>query len=147
MLLGPKPQPLNVARQLADLKRLFPRGEGSLIVNRLNWRCLLRPSAFSRGYFVEIAYHLGVYPTIIVIEPRPRELAGGKKPPHVYDAPGDPLCIFYPAAREWNSTMLISRTIVPWTCEWLLHFEAWMYTGQWEGGGTKHGSCGHGPLN
>src|ERR1051326_7503210 len=68
--------------------------------------------------------------------PGPRGLAGGRKPPHVYPGPEDPLCLFYPAAREWNSSMLISRTIVPWTCEWLFHFEAWLFTGEWEGGGT-----------
>jgi hypothetical protein len=27
---------------------------------------------------------------------------------------------------------------VPWTCEWLFHFESWLFTGEWEGGGTTH---------
>jgi hypothetical protein len=138
LIKGPKPQPLNVARQLADLKRLYPQGEGGLITNRLSWRCQFQPSAFSRKYLVEIDYHLGAYPTTIVLAPKPRDLAGGKKPPHVYLGSGDPLCLFYPAAREWNSTMLISRTIIPWACEWLLHFEAWLFTKEWDGGGTLH---------
>ena len=139
---GPTLQPLNIARQLADLQRLYPHGEGRLIANRLIWHCVLQPSAFSRKYLLEVTYLLGEFPTTIVLDPSPRELAGGRKPPHVYAGSGDPLCLFYPAAREWSSSMPISRTIVPWACEWLLHFEAWLYSGVWEGGGTTHPPAG-----
>ena len=31
--------------------------------------------------------------------------------------------------------MLIADTIVPWTCEWLVHYEIWFATGEWHGGG------------
>ncbi len=134
----PKAQSLNVAHQLLDLQRLYPQGAGRLVKGRLIWRCDLRPSAFSREYFAEIDYRLGRFPTTRILKPVPRELAGGCKPPHVYADPGDPLCLFYAAAREWNSSMLIARTIVPWTCEWLFHFEAWLFTGEWDGGGISH---------
>jgi len=134
----PKPQPLNVAHQLSNLVRLYPHSDGQLMKHRLIWKCRLKPSAFSRTYLVQIEYHLGGPPITLVLDPKPRDLAGGRKPPHVYPEPGDPLCLFYPAAREWNSSMLISRTIVPWTCEWLFHFEAWLFTHEWEGGGTVH---------
>lgn len=134
----PNPQPLNVARQLGDLKRLYPDGHGRLVSNHLIWQYHLKPSAFSRTYLIQIEYYLGTYPEVLVLNPRPRDLAGGRNPPHVYSGLGDPLCLFYPAAREWDSSMLISRTIVPWTCEWLFHFEAWLFSGKWEGGGTSH---------
>jgi hypothetical protein len=143
---GPKPQPLNVARQLLDLGRLYPHGVGRLVKNRLLWHCELKPSPFSRRYLVQIDYHLGALPTTLVLDPKPRDLAGARKPPHVYNEPGDPLCLFYPAAREWNPTMLIARTIVPWACEWLFHFEAWLFTGNWEGGGTPPSARGSCPL-
>lgn len=42
-------------------------------------------------------------------------------------------CACFTGAREWNPSMPISRTIVPWACEWLLHFEAWLYTAVWKG--------------
>lgn len=72
------------------------------------------------------------------LSPSLRSLSDGRKPPHVFNEAGDPLCLFYAAAREWNSSMLIARTIVPWACEWLLHFEAWLFTGEWDGGGISH---------
>jgi hypothetical protein len=108
------------------------------MIGRLIWESDLKPSAFSRVYRVRIEYRPGRSPVTRVVNPVLRELSGGKKPPHVYDDAGDPLCLFYPAAREWDSSMLLSRTIVPWACEWLLHFEAWLYTGIWEGGGVEH---------
>jgi hypothetical protein len=28
----------------------------------------------------------------------------------------------------------MAETIVPWACEWLLHFEEWLFSGEWDGG-------------
>lgn len=33
--------------------------------------------------------------------------------------------------------MLIADTIVPWASEWLLHYEYWLSTGTWHGGGHE----------
>jgi hypothetical protein len=47
--------------------------------------------------------------------------------------PDSTLCLCYP--EEWQPTMLIARTILPWTVEWLAHYEIWRATGHWTGGG------------
>ena len=31
--------------------------------------------------------------------------------------------------------MLLADTIVPWAAEWLMHYELWLVTGEWTGGG------------
>ncbi|ACP23444.1 hypothetical protein NGR_b19970 (plasmid) [Sinorhizobium fredii NGR234] len=55
---------------------------------------------------------------------------------HVYDRDGDPrLCLCDPAADEWDATMHLSRTIVPWSADWLACYELWLMTGRWTGGG------------
>ena len=36
---------------------------------------------------------------------------------------------------EWAERMLIAEIIVPWISEWLLHYEIWLVTGEWHGGG------------
>jgi len=51
--------------------------------------------------------------------------------PHVYE--GDRLCLYTPG--EWHPEMSLSKTIIPWTAEWLLHYEVWRSTGRSEGGG------------
>lgn len=45
------------------------------------------------------------------------------------------LGLYYPPAREWRQSMLLAGTILPWTSEWLLHYETWLATGVWTGGG------------
>lgn len=46
-------------------------------------------------------------------------------------------CLCLHLNGEWDSTMLISETIIPWTAEWLLHYELWLATGEWHGGGHE----------
>jgi len=134
----PKAHPLNIAHQLRDLQRLYPEGDGRIARDRLVWQGKLKPSPFSREFLIQLEYQEGHFPTTRVLQPTIRELAGNRKLPHVFRGVGDPLCLFYAPAREWNSSMLIARTIVPWTCEWLFHFEAWLFTGKWDGGGVHH---------
>ncbi|GAB3967002.1 hypothetical protein GCM10027615_15560 [Plantactinospora veratri] len=60
--------------------------------------------------------------------------------PHVY--PADELCLYYPGG--WKQNMLLSTTVVPWTAEWLMHYELWLVTGRWSGGGHTHSVAGTG---
>ena len=59
--------------------------------------------------------------------------------PHVYPDKENyclsPLCLFDPAAGEWNHSMKIADTTVPWTVRWLACYEIWEATGRWVGGG------------
>ena len=59
--------------------------------------------------------------------------------PHVYfEAPNytlSPLCLFDPKAGEWDTSMLIADTTVPWAARWLACYEIWEATGRWVGGG------------
>jgi len=132
----PQARSFNVAQQLAALQALYPAGAGWLSRGTLVWECPLRPSPFSRKYVVRIGYRQGHFPRTRVIHPTVRSLAGDRKIPHVYAEPDDPLCLFYAPAREWNSSLSLARTIIPWACEWLFHFEAWLFTGEWDGGGV-----------
>lgn len=132
----PKPKLLNAARQKFGLELLYPHGRAEIIQTRLLWRQTVKPSPFGRCYGIEIEYQAGEYPITKVIKPGLRSLAGERKLPHVYPLPGDPLCLYYAPAREWNPAMSLAKTIIPWTCEWLFHFEAWLVTDQWDGGGV-----------
>lgn len=40
---------------------------------------------------------------------------------------------------EWKPRMKLADTIVPWAAEWLLHYELWLATGEWGGGGVHRG--------
>lgn len=44
--------------------------------------------------------------------------------------------------REFTTYKFISKTIVPWTVEWLYFYELWLATGEWYGGG-EHPNAGN----
>jgi hypothetical protein len=37
---------------------------------------------------------------------------------------------------EWEPTLLLSRTVVPWAVLWFYYFEIWLVTGEWPGNGA-----------
>lgn len=131
----PRHKTLNAAQQKCGLESLYSDGTAALIQTRLIWKQTVRPSPFSRKYQIQVEYQPGQYPTTRVLSPNLRSLTGERKIPHIFPLPGEPLCLFYAKAREWDSTMSLAKTIIPWACEWLFHFEAWLLTDQWDGGG------------
>ncbi|TCA66784.1 hypothetical protein E0J09_03170 [Rhizobium leguminosarum bv. viciae] len=90
------------------------------------------------NYRLEIRYVVGDFPEVRVRSPElvkvPENPDGPL--PHIYGPLSDPtLCLFDPAADEWDGCMLISRTTVPWSIDWITFYEFWLMTGVWSGGG------------
>jgi hypothetical protein len=82
----------------------------------------LQPTPASRTYTVRLVYRHGRRPRVTVSDPPLALHPGAKALPHVY--PGDELCLYYPG--QWNHDMLLAATILPWTTEWLIHYELWL---------------------
>ena len=78
-------------------------------------------------------------PYVQLINPplRPIEKASYEAIPHLIYFADKPelsaLCLFDPDGREWEPTMLIADTTVPWAADWLKHYEFWHYDGNWRG--------------
>jgi hypothetical protein len=126
----PKRRALNVAQQALALRREFPGTKPDIRCGRLVWIGTLQPTPLSRSYTVRIDLaHDGV-PHVLVLEPA-LETRAGASLPHVYRE--GTLCLY--TRGEWHPAMLLVRTIVPWTSEWLLNYEIWLATGEWHGGG------------
>lgn len=123
--------------QANKLKLYFPYSKYSIKQNILIWKGYLQPTYLSPKYLVKVVYQREKQPHVYVLEPKPLILAEGKsKLEHVYNTEKQHLCIYYKKAKEWNGTKLIADTIIPWTSEWLLHYEIWVATGTWHGGGV-----------
>lgn len=123
-----RPRSVPLAVQLHMLLRLYPGSTGTLKAGRLLWRGELTPSEESGTYAVLIDHRLGESPHVHVLSPR---LEGPGPIPHTYS--DTRLCLFVPGA--WADNRTISRTIVPWTMEWLFFYELWSACGEWHGGG------------
>jgi hypothetical protein len=121
---------LSLTRQAFALRRTFPEAMTSIRRSKLMWTGILTPTPLSREYTVRVIYSLGAYPQVIILDPPPVPDQNGLLP-HFYRQGG--LCLH--AAHEWDGSMLIVETIVPWTTEWLAHYELWKWHGQWQGDG------------
>lgn len=126
--------------QEGALKSYFPnssiqrKGE-----NEITWTHVVTPSPLSESYTIKLHYKKGVGAKVYVIDPKPLKLAPGKKLlPHVYSTPEQRLCLYYPKDKEWTPARLYVQTLIPWACEWLIHYEIWSVTGDWRGGGIHH---------
>lgn len=138
MVAFPKPKPVNLAKQMLALKRSFPNSECELRRNRLRWRAELSPTPMSESYSVSLDYSLEMPPSVRVVNPVLVE-RDGEELPHVY--PDGSLCLYYPRAMEFSRDCFLVDTIVPWTSEWLMHYELWHVTGEWLGGGIHPGEA------
>ncbi|MHA3771628.1 hypothetical protein ACXR0O_08835 [Verrucomicrobiota bacterium sgz303538] len=127
---------LSLAQQAAGLKAAFPSAHVTIERGVLKWRDWLQPMAFSMRYWVEITYQLRERPKTRVLEPDFSTLVNGGTVPHLYSQTEQELCLFYPDGREWNASKSLDRTIVAWASEWIVHFESWLFTGEWDGGGV-----------
>jgi|SRR5690554_632385 len=131
---------ISLVVQEGVLKSYFP-GSRILRKNETNllWEYELTPTPLSRTYKVKLTYSKGVGVKFYVLEPNPLPKAPGETfLPHVYSTAEQRLCLYYPKDNEWTPNMLFAKTIIPWACEWLLHYELWVMTGKWHGGGIEH---------
>lgn len=121
-----------MVQQALGIRRLWP-GDVSIRCDAITWTGQLQPTAVSPDYTVRMGYRTGDVARVHVLDP---VLDPGHRDrlPHVYD--GDRLCLY--SAGEWNGSMQIATTIIPWAAEWLLHYELWKATDEWSGGGDLY---------
>jgi len=115
------------------------RGHGRVRQGELTWEFDARPSPLSRSYRLRIRFKRYGSPDVIVLSPDITELAAGRYLPHVYSTKPVRLCLHFPSHDEWTLDKSIAETIVPWAYLWLMYFEHWLATGEWQGGGKHPG--------
>lgn len=140
---------IGIREQYLALKQYCP-GTVEILDNdkTVLWEGTLQPTPISREYQVVIRYTLSHSPVCVVKSPDLTVLAEGQKIPHTYQnqtgIKGTHLCLYLPVVKqknkvsEWQSTMFLASTIVPWASMWLLYFEFWLSDGKWDGGGVEH---------
>ena len=135
-------KPLSIGIQAANIKRLFPDSIINTTHDRvLTWSYDIKPSPLGDTYKIKLEYNITGIPMVYVTNPKPLTLAKGEnKLPHCYDQKKQHLCLYLPFSGEWNRSKLLVHTIIPWTYDWLYHYEIWLGTGEWTGGGVH-------PLN
>lgn len=126
---------LNIGRQNQLIKNVYP-GFDSTITSPKSLMGIgsLRPTSRSAEYKFSLDYKIGFRPKVKILEPKLIESSSGEKIPHIYSK-SEP-CLYY--KNDFNSSMPIATTIIPWLSLWLYFYEDWHITGKWNGGGITH---------
>lgn len=128
--------------QIRLLKKYY--SESILIPNKnkgFTWEGELKSSPMGDSYTIKIVYEIGSKPKTYIINPLKLSLPQNEKRlKHVYSHNLQELCLYYPKDKEWHEGKMIASTIIPWAIEWLHHYEIWLITGEWHGGGVEHGN-------
>lgn len=149
-----RPRPMTVSQQAAALRALWPGCQVQVRREKVQRRGRQRTTELllARGtlsatpvtgeYEVRVEYRERENPRVFVDRPqlRRRIEARNDSIPHTYNSSAQGAerpCIFLPGS-DWDSSMAIARTVLPWFRCWLLDYEVWLATGVWSGGGAIH---------
>jgi hypothetical protein len=130
-----EPRRLSLAQQYLWLRHTDPSGFGQLRPGRLVWTFDAAPTPTSRRYRLRLTLTPTRSPNIVVLQPDLHALANGRRLPHVYRQSPVELCLWLPRLQEWHGGLPVASTIVPWAHLWLLYFEEWLVSNDWQGGG------------
>jgi hypothetical protein len=130
--MRPPGRSLSVAQQAIGLRGVFPDRPASVQAGRLKWTGVLTPTPLSRDYTISLAYSQSTRPRVVIVDPALRCDIDGDIP-HLYR--DGSICLN--DAHQWDSSMLLVDTVIPWTSEWLYFYELWVATGTWFGDGDE----------
>lgn len=130
---------VSLLNQAGAIRSVFPASEIKRKGEKeLTWIHTITPSALSGTYKVKLHFTEKEGVKFYVLEPKLQLAPGETKLKHVYSTSKQQLCLYSPEGKEWNKGMLLVKTIIPWASEWLLHYEYWVVTREWRGGGNEH---------
>lgn len=132
---------LTVGQQLYAIRSFFSDAKITNKNGNLKVLLTLQPTPFSRMYPIEI--HINKNHQIQVWLVGNIQKIDDPDFPHCYEVDTANqrarLCLYHPQKYEWNRSMSVADTLIPWTCEWLFHYELWLDQGIWYGGGEHPG--------
>lgn len=133
----PKAKKITLAQQMFALQADYPDGKCGIEKHKkLVWGGKVRPTPISQEYPVLMTWEQGRSPRVWVVGDNLQKMDDPEFP-HKFHINEEKrmvrLCLY--RYQEFNSSKLLSRTIIPWTVEWLYFYEIWLATGEWCGGG------------
>ena len=125
---------LSFVNQYLEIKKTYRNIESDTIHrNRFEIVMNIMPSDNSSTYKVKLICKQGRSPIVILLSPL-LEQKDGKYPHHIYKlykSGQAKLCVYYPGNNEWDNSMSIATTFIPWISTWLNAYEYWLITGEW----------------
>ena len=85
-----------------------------------------QPTEYSRTYHYRIKYIPTSRPVVTVSEP----IIEYNDDIHMYPKDSS-LCLYHSSDLVWDSNSHLHDTIIPWTHEWFVFYELYLFTGKW----------------
>lgn len=118
---------------------LSSNGSGEFTKDYFYWEFDAKPSTFSKKYRVLLVWDFKfVAPKVYILDNELREVELTKTIPHLYNREKMELCLYFPDYNEFDRSMSLCESIIPWTYLWLQYYEEWLYSGEWKGGDAPH---------
>jgi hypothetical protein len=95
-------------------------------------RGLLQPLDYVQPYQIEIMCIVGKSPEVYIKNPK---IEVNSKI-HIYKSGN--LCLFYPPDLNWKAHTSIANFTIPWINEWIVYYELYKISGEWEGPESPH---------
>jgi len=106
--------------------KVAPSAGGKVLI----CRGTIRPTPIHASYHARIEYRIPIKPKVWIEAPKLERRQEDQRIPHTYA--DDRPCLF---KEDFRSDMALARTVVPWLALWLVFYESWRITGEWQGGG------------
>lgn len=123
--------PKSLGSQAANLMSLYSSFDVRISGEVLKVHGTLQPTSRSDVYTFQLKYSITSAPDVRVLQPVLRRNLKGEEIPHMFKQ--ESLCLYY--EEQFNPSLFLGRTIIPWANLWLYHYECWHATGTWFGGG------------
>ncbi len=129
---------LTLEQQYNSIKNcpLSSNGKGSFTRDCFYWEFTAQPTPLSKTYLVLLIFHIdNRSPDVFILDQNVWDISKKKSIPHLYDSKNIKLCLYYPKYKDWDQTMPLNTTFVPWIYLWLYYYEEWLFSNEWKGGG------------
>lgn len=133
----------NLAEQLLNIKITYTTLSSNISKNVMICSLKVKPTEYSKEYVITIQYDAKTPKVFLYnqgILKNSDEII-----PHIYkknfvdvNHENVQICLYYPKYKEWDKSMYIASTIIPWAIEWLYYYELWRITGKWLGKDITH---------
>lgn len=119
-------QKLGIERNFDCFRCRMPRSDELICDGKIT------PEEDCDTYEVQIRYDPLAVPTVHILAP------ALVKSPKIHLYRDGSLCLYFPEDDPWKPTDLIYRKLIPWIAEWLLYYEIFLITGEWQGPEAPH---------
>lgn len=111
----------------------------SFLTCKIDWRqwtlkCRgeIRSKTHPYFYEIELIYRPFKAPNVFIRKPKiPRKMNV-----HVYS--NGSLCLYHSSEIKWNKKTMVYNTTIPRIAEWIMYYELWQLTREWEGPEYPH---------